>query len=336
MSINGALSTMPAQEADAELTQNATVLEFKRPTRTVPIDRITVPDSDVVSSGYDLRLLGSFRLTVDGSPVTTGSSAQRLLVSLACFGRQASRDRVSQTLWPDSSRHSARVNLRATLYRLRRQCPALVHSTKIDLRLPAELHIDADNLRAAALTLLSAHPDEDAALPLVPFTELTLDLLPDWDEDWLLDHQFSYRRLRLDALTRLTDLLIRNENYGAAVQTALSVIQVDPLRETAHETLIRAYVGQGNRHEAISHYTTYRKILRDELGLEPAAELDELLWHRTKRHARGHSAGRCRTGSTECGPVSRSGHAAATAVTDGDGSPLFAANRVRPRQPERW
>ena len=34
---------------------------------------------------------------------------------------------------------------------------------------------------------------------------------------------------------------------------------------------------QGNWHEAITHYTTSRRILRDELGLEPPASIGRLL-----------------------------------------------------------
>ncbi|MFD0658766.1 bacterial transcriptional activator domain-containing protein [Thermocatellispora tengchongensis] len=51
-----------------------------------------------------------------------------------------------------------------------------------------------------------------------------------------------------------------------------------PLRDTAHEALIRAYVAQGNRNDAISHYRAYRRQLRDELGLEPAMAVGQMLW----------------------------------------------------------
>jgi DNA-binding SARP family transcriptional activator len=61
------------------------------------------------------------------------------------------------------------------------------------------------------------------------------------------------------------------------VQAALAAVQADMLRDSAHETLIRACLAQGNRHEAYTHYTAYRRILRDELGLDPPADLGRLL-----------------------------------------------------------
>lgn len=280
--MNHVLSLRPAPAADIAYPGHVTAFETRNTLRLAPVDHFLASEPEGCRPGQaELGLLGAFRLVVNGSPIATGSSAQRLLVNLACFGRQASRDRVAQTLWPDTPINRAHANLRATLYRLRRLCPDLVHSTKTDLRLAPDLRVDADVTRAVALTLLSIPPGEDpAVLRLVPLTELTLDLLPDWDEEWLLDHQFSYRRLRLDALDRFADLLIRQRRYGAAVQAALAVIQVDPLRETAHEALIKSYIGQGNRYDAISHYTSYRKSLRDELGLEPTTALDDLLWRR--------------------------------------------------------
>jgi DNA-binding SARP family transcriptional activator len=147
------------------------------------------------------------------------------------------------------------------------------------LALAAEVRVDLDTTRSFALTLLNVRPcEETATLRLVPWTDLGRDLLPDWDDGWLMEYQSSYRRLRLDALERLADVLTCKKQYGAAVQAALAVIHADTLRETAHEQLIRAYLAQGNRHDAISHYTGYCRTLRDELGLDPASSLNELLW----------------------------------------------------------
>ena len=61
------------------------------------------------------------------------------------------------------------------------------------------------------------------------------------------------------------------------MQAALAAVQADTLRDSAHESLIRACLAQGNRHEAYTHYTTYRRVLREELGLDPSPALGRLL-----------------------------------------------------------
>jgi DNA-binding SARP family transcriptional activator len=225
-----------------------------------------------------LTLLGGFHLHLDGHPVPLGPSAQRLLALLVCLGRRAPRSTVAQLLWPDNSSSRAHANLRTTLYRLQRVLPDLVQSSKTDLRLDPGVAADVEHTRAIAVSLLTAGPGDPLWKSRLDWAQFTDDLLPTWDDEWLADHQFSYRRLRLDALERLSALFVHNGLHGAAVQSALTVLQADDLRDTAHETLIRAYLAQGNRNDAITHFGTYRALLRDELGLEPPEALDRLLW----------------------------------------------------------
>jgi DNA-binding SARP family transcriptional activator len=251
-----------------------------RPTGAPSIRLVSAPESGPRAPGRsELSLLGGFRLVIEDVPLATGPTVQRMLAALVCLGRQAQRNKLAHTLWPDATSQRAQSNLRTTLYRLQRQAPGLIRSSKSDLQLAAEVRVDVDTTRSFALTLLNIRPcEETAALRLVPWTDLGRDLLPDWDDRWLIEYQSSYRRLRLDALERLADVLVCKKQYGAAVQAALAVIHADTLRETAHEQLIRAYLAQGNRHDAISHYTGYCRTLRDELGLDPASSLNELLW----------------------------------------------------------
>ncbi|MDQ7808749.1 BTAD domain-containing putative transcriptional regulator [Amycolatopsis sp. A133] len=225
-----------------------------------------------------LTLLGGFHLHLDGHPVALGPNAQRLLAVLVCLGRQAPRSTVAQLLWPDNRTSRAHANLRTTLYRLQRVLPDLVLSSKTDLRLAPAVGVDIEQIRTTAISLLTAHPDDPLWTSRPDWAQFTEDLLPAWDDEWLADHQFSYRRMRLDALERLSALFVGNGLHGAAVQAALAVLQADELRDTAHETLIRAYLAQGNRNDAIVQFGTYRRLLRDELGLEPPEALDRLLW----------------------------------------------------------
>jgi DNA-binding SARP family transcriptional activator len=41
--------------------------------------------------------------------------------------------------------------------------------------------------------------------------------------------------------------------------------------------LIRAYLAEGNRGEAIRQYEQYRTLLRESLALEPSAAIDDLV-----------------------------------------------------------
>jgi DNA-binding SARP family transcriptional activator len=103
------------------------------------------------------------------------------------------------------------------------------------------------------------------------------DLLPEWDQEWLVECRARYRQLRLATLEKLAHDLSATGNHGAAVHAALTAVHADTLRDSAHKTLIEACLAQGNRHDANTHFETYQRIFRDELGVEPAGSIDHLL-----------------------------------------------------------
>lgn len=229
----------------------------------------------------ELNLLGGFRLFLDGDLIQVGLTGQRLLAALACRGRQATRRQIAYTLWPDVTSARAHANLRTALYRLGRSAPGVVFVTTSYLQLPVGAKVDLEQSSRLAKSLLSVgdtvEPADSDLLSDALQVNLYDDLLPDWDDEWLADHQSRYRQLRLTALEALSYQLAAVGRHGAAMQTALAAVQADSLRDSAYETLIRTCLAQGNRHEALVHYSTYRRVLREELGLEPPASIGQLL-----------------------------------------------------------
>src|SRR5262249_58835886 len=85
------------------------------------------------------------------------------------------------------------------------------------------------------------------------------------------------RQIRLHAMERRCDLLPSAGRTAEAIEAGLAVVAVEPLRESAHRALIRAHLAEGNRVEALRQFTLYRRLMRDELGLEPSSEVSALL-----------------------------------------------------------
>jgi len=258
-----AIDLVPRRDAD--------VLAF--PTRTLAA---TPPAPRERRQTIELNVLGGFRLLVDGEPVGVGVAGQRLLAVVACRGRQATRGQIAHALWPDATGARAHANLRTALYRLVRRAPGAVHVTGTHVQLTVGMTIDLEQSTRLAGRILGNDLD-GSGFPDALRANFSDDLLPEWDEEWLGDQRHRYRQLRLAALETFSAQLAAAGRHGAAVQAALAAVQADALRDSAHETLIRAYLAQGNRHEALTHYFAYRRILRDELGLEPPAEIGRLV-----------------------------------------------------------
>jgi DNA-binding SARP family transcriptional activator len=138
--------------------------------------------------------------------------------------------------------------------------------------------VDLDAIRERANSLLRESPS--LAVSDVACADLGSDLLPEWDDDWVLAERERFRQLRLHALEALCQRLLAVGRYGEALNAGLTAVVADPLRESAHQLVIQAHLAEGNRVEALRHYTSYTQLLRDELGIEPSRDLDAM-WSAT-------------------------------------------------------
>jgi len=222
-----------------------------------------------------LSLLNAFELRCDGCVVDLPPSAQRLLAFVALHDHPLQRVYVAGMLWIHASDERAGASLRSSLWRLNRPGHVLVDSTSTHLRLASGVDVDLRGALGLAHRLLDGSADAtdlDAG-------EATLrgELLPDWYDDWLLFERERFRQVSLHALEALAERLVRAGDAPRALEAALSAVQAEPLRESAHRVLIGVHLAEGNRGEALRQYGLCRRLLRERLGVEPSTQLDELL-----------------------------------------------------------
>jgi DNA-binding SARP family transcriptional activator len=222
-----------------------------------------------------LSLLGGFELRCAGQDVAVSRSGQRLLALLALQARPLERLWVAGTLWLDATEERAGASLRSALWRLPQpDGAAVVEATTTHLRLARDLTVDVQELVARAEDLESRAVHQDRNLDL---SALSRDLLPDWYEDWVVLERERFRQLRLHGLEALCRELTEAGRFGAAVQAGLAAVAGEPLRESAHRTLIQAHLAEGNPGEAVRQYHLYRRLLAGELAIEPSAAIRELV-----------------------------------------------------------
>lgn len=228
-----------------------------------------------------IRVLGTFRFACGAAalPAVLGGS-QRLLALLSVRDRALTRVGVAGTLWPESSGDHAFSSLRSALARLSRVTREAVVVTPLDVCLAEGVALDIRDARALAHRLLDA--DADAALSSADtgasaIASLSVELLPDWYDDWVLVEGEEWRQLRLHALESLAERLLVERRFGDAMGAALAAVRTEPLRETARAVVIRVHLAEGNQSEALRAFASYRAVLHAELGLEPTARLVELV-----------------------------------------------------------
>jgi DNA-binding SARP family transcriptional activator len=225
-------------------------------------------------SGLHVNLLKSFCLTNHSGPVSLPLSAQRLVAFLALSDQPVSRAHVAAVLWREYPDERASANLRSALWRLRRPGLTVVETRGDQIGLASDVTVDLREAVARAWRLLAGTTDVDDPHDDSAFV---WDVLPEWYEDWLLLERERFKQLRLHALETLAERLANTGRFAQSIDAALAAVQVDPLRETAHVALIKAYVAEGNPSQAIQQYRRYCDVLHRELGLQPLASIADLL-----------------------------------------------------------
>lgn len=212
----------------------------------------------------ELRLLNAFEVFVGATAVELPKAAQRLVAFVALHERPVRRDYVAGSLWLDATDEHAAGNLRSTLWRVQKRVPGLLRIEGHAMRIDPAVHVDLhDAHRRAHDELCGAENDADASA-------FTGDLLPDWyDDDWVLLERERFRQLRLNALDALCERKLREGRITEALEAGLLAVAGEPLRESAHRCLIRVHLAAGNRAEAHRQYELCRRLLHDQLGIEP-------------------------------------------------------------------
>lgn len=89
--------------------------------------------------------------------------------------------------------------------------------------------------------------------------------------DWIEEQRAYYRTQYLHMLETLATAAAQNRTWAQALQLAQQVLRDDPFREEMHCLVMRAQAALGNRAALKEQYEHLRKLLREELGVEPAA-----------------------------------------------------------------
>ncbi len=247
----------------------------------------------------EISLLGAFQVTTQGKPVTQFETvaARALLIYLVLHpGMTFDREVLADLLWQDQSRPDALHALRQTLSRLRRAIegpksePPYLDVTRqtIQFNPHSDYWLDTDAF-TGLIDTLHRHPHRrlDACGPCMQrlaqaadlyrgdlLSGFYLDSQP--FEEWLTLEREHYHRQAVEALYHLADCHNQRAEYRQAQHYARRQLELEPWREEAHRQLLVALALSGQRSAALAQYEACRRILLEELGVEPEGETTTL------------------------------------------------------------
>lgn len=222
-----------------------------------------------------LGLLDRFELRLGGETIALPLQGQRLLALLAIHHRPLLRTYVAGTLWPDTWEERAHANLRSALWRLNCCGHGLVETSGQQLQVARDVEVDLRAATLLALRLIEGVAEAEDMQHAQAF--LCGDVLPDWYEEWVSLERERFRQLRLHALECVCERSLAVGDLGGALRAGLAAVAGDPARESAHRALIAVHLAEGNHGEALRQYGIFRRVMHEQLGLEPSTQIEKLV-----------------------------------------------------------
>jgi SARP family transcriptional regulator, regulator of embCAB operon len=225
---------------------------------------------------FRISVLGGFRLTRQERDWSLPLGSERLAALLAVQRCSLRRAAAAGILWPEADEMRANASLRSALTRLRGAGCPFVEGRSSVLGLGKDVEVDLAGARRLAYRLLEGDmPDSDSSAGSI--ATLSADLLPGWYDDWVIVEAQEWHQLRLHALESLSASFSRSGVFVHAIAAAMAAVKGDPWRESARQALVKAHIAENNPSEAIREYERYRRLLHQELGLNPSLDFVRLM-----------------------------------------------------------
>ena len=250
-------------------------------------------------TGLSLRLLGPFRMHIDGQDRSGAFRTRKELALFAYLAAEAGhihrRETLAELFWPERPEGYARTNLRQALYGLRKaigngDLPYLrITDDQIEFIADYASCLDVEVFSSRyQSTLLHTHAKltncPECAVALQAAVSLYRgDFLQDISlpgsqsfQEWVVFQREQYHRSLLTALNNLSEYYQQDGDFDRAHNYAWRYVNEAPLEEAAHRQLMNLLALNGQRSAAIEQFHACRKILQVELGIEPSSETVEL------------------------------------------------------------
>jgi lactate 2-monooxygenase len=232
-------------------------------------------------STLDFRVLGPIEVSANGCALPLGGSKRRAVLAILLLhaNEVVSVDRLIDDLWAERRPQNAAAGIHNHVARLRKVLGAdtlVTHHGGYSLEAdPASI----DLTRFEQLCADAEHSDPGTRAALLR------DALELWRgpaladlalEPFAISEGARLEEARFAAIENRIDADLSLGRHGELVGELRQLVAANPLRERLRGQLIVALYRAGRQAEALAVYRDARRILSDELGLEPGPALKEL------------------------------------------------------------
>ncbi|WP_225845376.1 BTAD domain-containing putative transcriptional regulator [Streptomyces sp. HPF1205] len=228
-------------------------------------------------------VLGPVRAWRGDEPIGTGTPQQKALLAALLLrgGRTATAAELVDAVWGEAPPNTALAALRSYAFRLRK---ALGAGALVTDSGGYALHVETDCLDHAVAERLAAEADKARVSDPEHARELLTRALQLWHGEPLAGLPGPYAETqrtrlgewRLGMLETRLELDLELGAHAEAVSELTALSAEHPLRERLRYLLMLALYRSGRQAEALGVYADTRRLLADDLGIDPSPELSEL------------------------------------------------------------
>lgn len=234
---------------------------------------------------HSIFCLGSFDVFEKNSDIpikwTTAKAEEIFAYLMFCKGEYVSKWKLCEMLWPDWEPEKAEHSLHNAVYLLKSTLNRAGIENAIESKQGSyKGNIQSFHCDAFELEKFSRGNKKVNAENIGEFERMVSTFKGNlfegkdylWSEEWneRLNRQYAVM------ISDISKYYMEAREYEKTEENLKKLIKLDPLNEQAHELLLEVYYAMEDRIKLSTHYQQLKKILREELDLEPSARAKKL------------------------------------------------------------
>jgi DNA-binding SARP family transcriptional activator len=232
--------------------------------------------------GAHLRLvsLGASDVFLQDRRIADLEPLPRQIIFFLADRKQVERDVLLEALWPGVPLSRQVSSLYTAAHAIRRSLgkdAIAIEGSLYSLRSSESIRYDAADFERAAAVAVGMPPGDPRR-----FFALTEAVnaysgpyLPEFTTDWVIENRRTLERRLLHLLTLHSEEALVHGEPLRAVESVRLALTIEPLRDDLNLRYIELLGRLQRRSEAVAHYQRYRRMLSEELGLDPPPAVRE-------------------------------------------------------------
>lgn len=250
--------------------------------------------ADLPKGTVQVLAFGGIRVIRDGGEKYLKPLHSEILVRLVDTKR-VPKESLCDDFWPGVAENKIRSNLHSAVYAIRSTLGrGIIESIGMEYRINPQFPIGYD-VEDFERVVESVQSRDAVDLTVVPLIEEALNMasgqfMAGYYSEWVLDKRRLLERMKIQLTHKLARLLKSVGQLGRGIGHFERALRIDPYGEKSNLNYMLALNELGRTIESNQHFLRFRKLLAEDLGIEPSdAILD--VYVRSNVAAKAHHPG---------------------------------------------